>query len=182
MGDSIVVDTMDLNRIMSIDVDAQTARVEPGGGPFGSAACRCTSRATFRRGTVDAPSVHHRGMIGNNACGSRALGTSEPSIMLTHYLHSSVTATWEHHVPAELAQGATAVRLLGRAEANPAHIRTRFGQFPRRVSGYGLEHLLPEYRRRLDRFLVGSEGTLAPVLECQGEFEPTTCSSSAMSP
>ena len=45
-----------------------------------------------------------------------------------------------------------------------AHIRTEFGRFTRQVSGYSLEHLLPE-RRRLDRFLVGSEGTLAVVLE-----------------
>ena len=45
-----------------------------------------------------------------------------------------------------------------------AHIRTEFGRFTRQVSGYSLEHLLPE-RRRLDRFLVGSEGTLGVVLE-----------------
>ncbi|HRD63379.1 MAG TPA: FAD-binding oxidoreductase, partial [Nocardioides sp.] len=35
----------------------------------------------------------------------------------------------------------------------------------RQVSGYSLEHLLPEHGRNLDRFLVGSEGTLAVVRE-----------------
>ena len=50
------------------------------------------------------------------------------------------------------------------ASTTSAHIRTEFGRFTRQVSGYSLEHLLPE-RRRLDRFLVGSEGTLAVVLE-----------------
>ena len=37
------------------------------------------------------------------------------------------------------------------------------GRFGRQVSGYSLEHLLPEHGRDLDRFLVGSEGTLAVV-------------------
>ncbi|HEX2892428.1 MAG TPA: FAD-linked oxidase C-terminal domain-containing protein, partial [Marmoricola sp.] len=44
-------------------------------------------------------------------------------------------------------------------------VRTEFGRFGRQVSGYSFEHLLPENGRRLDRFLVGTEGTLAVVLE-----------------
>jgi FAD/FMN-containing dehydrogenase len=44
-------------------------------------------------------------------------------------------------------------------------VRTEFGRFSRQVSGYSLEHLLPENGRRLDRFLVGSEGTLGLVTE-----------------
>ena len=46
-------------------------------------------------------------------------------------------------------------------------VRTEFGRFGRQVSGYSFEHLLPENGRRLDRFLVGSEGTLAVVLEAE---------------
>ena len=44
-------------------------------------------------------------------------------------------------------------------------MRTEFGRFTRQVSGYSLEHLLPEHGRSVDRFLVGSEGTLGVVLE-----------------
>ena len=44
-------------------------------------------------------------------------------------------------------------------------MRTEFGRFGRQVSGYSLEHLLPEHGRSVDRFLVGSEGTLALVRE-----------------
>jgi Fe-S oxidoreductase/FAD/FMN-containing dehydrogenase len=50
-------------------------------------------------------------------------------------------------------------------DANLALIRTEFGRFTRQVSGYSLEHLLPENARRFDRFLGGSEGTLGVVLE-----------------
>ena len=45
-----------------------------------------------------------------------------------------------------------------------ALIRTEFGRFTRQVSGYSLEHLLPENGFDVAKFLVGTEGTLATVL------------------
>ncbi len=49
-------------------------------------------------------------------------------------------------------------------DANLATIRTEFGRFGRQVSGYSLEHLLPERGFDVVRALVGSEGTLGTVL------------------
>ena len=49
-------------------------------------------------------------------------------------------------------------------EADLAAIRTELGRFGRQVSGYSLEHLLPERGFDVARALVGSEGTLALVL------------------
>ncbi|MDQ3157698.1 MAG: 4Fe-4S dicluster domain-containing protein, partial [Actinomycetota bacterium] len=49
-------------------------------------------------------------------------------------------------------------RLIGR---HLGTVRTEFGQFGRQVSGYALEHLLPENGYDITRALVGSEGTLA---------------------
>ena len=43
-------------------------------------------------------------------------------------------------------------------------IRTEFGRFTRQVSGYSLEHLLPENGADLAKFLAGTEGTLGMVL------------------
>src|SRR5260370_675631 len=43
-------------------------------------------------------------------------------------------------------------------------IRTEFGRFTRQVSGYSLEHLLPENGADLAKFLTGTEGTLGMVL------------------
>ena len=42
-------------------------------------------------------------------------------------------------------------------------IRAEFGRFTRQVSGYSMEHLLPENGADLAKFLVGTEGTLAMV-------------------
>src|SRR4029077_16458397 len=44
-------------------------------------------------------------------------------------------------------------------------IRARYPDIPRRVSGYNLNHLLPENGFNVARALVGSEGTCVTVLE-----------------
>ena len=104
-------------------------------------------------------------MIGNNACGTRALGygrTADTVRGLTVALGTgevvSLPAGGEGGSPAERA-------LLELVESHLGSVRTGFGRFSRQVSGYALEHLLPERGRRVDRFLVGSEGTLAVVLD-----------------
>jgi FAD/FMN-containing dehydrogenase/Fe-S oxidoreductase len=146
IGPGIVVDTVrHLNKITAIDLDARTATVEPG---VVHAALQRRLRGTGLRFGPD-PSTHTRctigGMIGNNACGSRALGYGRTA--------DNVVA---------LDVGSTP-DLLALVDANLRLIRTEFGRFSRQVSGYSLEHLLPENGRSVDRFLVGSEGTLAVV-------------------
>ena len=51
-----------------------------------------------------------------------------------------------------------------RRRPTSATIRTEFGRFTRQVSGYSLEHLLPENGADVAEFLVGTEGTLGVVL------------------
>ena len=161
VGPGIVVDTVKhLGNVLSIDPEARTAVVQPG-----------TVHANLQRAAAPYglrfgpdPSTHPRctigGMIGNNACGSRALGygrTSDNVEGLTVALGTG--EVWD-------GSGSTTAtdRLTALGDHHLGHIRTNFGRFTRQVSGYSLEHLLPE-RRRLDRFFVGSEGTLGVVLE-----------------
>ncbi|HEY4557116.1 MAG TPA: FAD-linked oxidase C-terminal domain-containing protein, partial [Enteractinococcus sp.] len=168
VGEGIVVDTRDLNRIIEIDPETQTARVEP--GVVHAELQRAAAPHGLRFGPD--PSTHRRctigGMIGNNACGSRALGYGRTvdnveavSVLFGNGEQGSFDA--RHGA----AQGATAEQLLLLARQNLAHIRTTFGQFARQISGYSLEHLLPENRGCVERFLVGTEGTLATVLEAE---------------
>ena len=75
VGPGLIVDTArHLNRIVSIDPDAQTATVEP--GVVQSLLTAAGPSHGLRFGPD--PSTHTRctigGMIGNNACGPRALG------------------------------------------------------------------------------------------------------------
>ena len=75
VGPGIVVDTVrHLHRVVSVDPEARTAVVQP--GVVHAALQRAVARHGLRFGPD--PSTHTRctvgGMIGNNACGSRALG------------------------------------------------------------------------------------------------------------
>ena len=161
VGPGLVVDVRrHLGRVRGIDAEAGTAEIDP--GVVHADLQRAAAPHGLRFGPD--PSTHTRctigGMIGNNACGSRALGygrTSDNVVAL-----DVVTGTGERVDTGAPSQAASKLdELVGQ---HLGIIRTNLGRFPRQVSGYALEHLLPEHGRRLDRFLVGSEGTLAVVL------------------
>ncbi len=150
VGEGIIVDTLrHLHAIGPIDAEAGTVVVEP--GAVHANLQRAAAPLGWRYGPD--PSTHTRctigGMIGNNACGSRALGygRTADTIVDLDVLHPAAGVN---------------ERLGALAEEHLGHIRTSFGTFSRQVSGYSLEHLLPE-RRSIPRFLAGSEGTLGIV-------------------
>ncbi|MCR6711873.1 MAG: FAD-binding oxidoreductase [Demequina sp.] len=166
IGPGLVIDTSrHLTRILDVDVEARTATVEPGvimdtlqrhlkstGLRFGPDPSTST-RATFG------------GMIGNNACGPHAVA----------YGRTSDNITALHAIDGTGRRISTLADVPGLDElvkANLALIRTEFGRFSRQVSGYSLEHLLPELGGSLARFLVGSEGTLATVTRATVRLVP----------
>ena len=100
-------------------------------------------------------------MLGNNACGSRALGYGR-SVDNVAALRVALADGTVLDLPGAGHEGLAAL-----VDGHLSTVRTEFGRFGRQVSGYSFEHLLPENGRRLDRFLVGSEGTLAVVLEAE---------------
>lgn len=158
VGTGLIIDmSRHLTQIHSIDADARTAVIDPGvvqdqlqqaAAPYGlrlgpdpSTSSRCTVG----------------GMIGNNACGPRALGYGRMA---------------DNVVELEIIDGTGELRTLGRDEfpelealvaANLGVIRTEFGRFTRQVSGYSLEHLLPEHRFDVAKFFAGTEGTLGVI-------------------
>jgi FAD/FMN-containing dehydrogenase/Fe-S oxidoreductase len=163
VGPGVVFDTSrHLSRVRSVDPDARTAVVEPG---VVQASLQAAARPHGLRFGPD-PSTHNRctigGMIGNNACGSRALGYGRTSdnvagldVVTGAGARLQLTSGAETVLPAELQ---------ALVDAHLSTIRTELGRFGRQVSGYALEHLLPERGRDLARALVGSEGTLALTL------------------
>jgi FAD/FMN-containing dehydrogenase/Fe-S oxidoreductase len=167
VGPGIVIDTArHLTRLIGIDAEARTATVQPG---IVHASLQTEAITKGLRFGPD-PSTHTRctigGMIGNNACGSRALGygrTVDNVERLKVALADGSTVVLGEGMPAGDHEALS--RLLALVDDHLGLVRTEFGRFGRQVSGYSLEHLLPERGRRLDRFLVGTEGTLGVVLE-----------------
>src|SRR5215469_219972 len=173
----VVLDTSrHLNRVISIDPQARTATVEP--GAVLDDITRAASEYGLRFGPD--PSTHSRatigGSIGNNACGSRALGygrTADNVVDMDVVTGGGLRFTARRYGGAANALKATTgtpeeglvKELLALVSGRLAIIRTEFGTFTRQVSGYSLEHLLPENGTNLARFLVGTEGSLALTLK-----------------
>jgi FAD/FMN-containing dehydrogenase/Fe-S oxidoreductase len=172
-----------LNRVVAVDPEQQTALVEPGTVLDDITAAAAPHGLRFGPD----PSTHSRatigGAIGNNACGSRALryGRTADNVIALDVLTGTGTrftagrgrgpgpAAAESATSAKsAAPAAPATELLAGlhtlVDGNLATIRTEFGRFTRQVSGYSLEHLLPENGADVAKFLSGTEGTLALTL------------------
>ncbi|WNV77143.1 FAD-binding and (Fe-S)-binding domain-containing protein [Geodermatophilus sp. DSM 44513] len=165
VGTGVVVDTSRyLSRVHRIDPESRTATVDPG---VVQSALQKAARPHGLRFGPD-PSTHNRctigGMIGNNACGSRALGYGRTSDNVVGL--DVVTGAGERLTlgPDGASAGGVLDRLRQLVDGELATLRTEFGRFGRQASGYALEHLLPEHGFSVARALVGSEGTLAVVL------------------
>ncbi len=169
IGDGVVVDlSVHMNKVLSIDPVARTARVQP--GTVMSTLQKAAAEHGLRLGPD--PSTSNRasigGMIGNNACGPHAVAFGKMS---------------DNVVELDVIDG-TGRRFTARDDLsvmpgldrfvseNLAVIRTEFGRFGRQVSGYSLEHLLPERGHHLARALVGTEGTLVTILEATVALVP----------
>ncbi|WP_374216094.1 FAD-binding oxidoreductase, partial [Frankia sp. AiPs1] len=162
VGPGVVVDvSRHLDRIIALDPAERTATVQP--GVVLDRLQAAAGRHGLRFGPD--PSTHARctvgGMIGNNACGSRAIayGRTADNVLSLDVLDGTgrrlrVGAGHRNEIPG----------LDGFVRANLATLRTELGRFGRQVSGYSLEHLLPERGADLARALVGTEGTCVVVL------------------
>ncbi|MDQ1743921.1 MAG: hypothetical protein QOE23_2260 [Pseudonocardiales bacterium] len=162
IGPGLVLDfSRHLNRLIALDPEARTATVEP--GLILSELQRAAAGHRLRFGPD--PSTQARctlgGMIANNACGPHALSYGRTADNVESL--SLLLADGRSLETAPLAALADPVgaRLSDLVQANLALIRTEFGRFGRQISGYSMEHLLPENGGSLARFLAGTEGTLA---------------------
>ncbi|SEL88500.1 FAD/FMN-containing dehydrogenase [Blastococcus sp. DSM 46786] len=165
VGTGVVLDTSrHLSRVHAIDPEARTATVDPG---VVQAALQTAARPHGLRFGPD-PSTHNRctigGMIGNNACGSRALGYGRTSDNVVGLDVVTGTGTRLRLGPGTEPAPGVLEDLHRLVAGHLATVRTELGTFGRQVSGYSLEHLLPERGFDVARALVGSEGTLAVVL------------------
>src|SRR5450631_1498788 len=126
------------------------------------------------------PATHSRctlgGMIGNNSCGVHSImaGKTDDNIeeleVLTYggqRLHVGATSAddFDRFIREGGRRAEIYTGLKSLADRYGEQVRRQFPNIPRRVSGYNLNHLLPESGFNVARALVGSEGTCVTVLE-----------------
>jgi FAD/FMN-containing dehydrogenase/Fe-S oxidoreductase len=169
VGSGIILDfSRHLNRVLELDPVNRTARVEPGV----ILASLQSQAAPYGLRFGPDPSTHARatlaGMIGNNACGAHgvAYGRTADNVQALTLVDGRGR---------RLAAGRGLRVVPGLEPLVDAHldvIRTELGTFGRQVSGYSLEHLLPERGRDLAKGLVGTEGTLGVILDATVTLVP----------
>ncbi|MEU4479024.1 FAD-linked oxidase C-terminal domain-containing protein [Micromonospora sp. NPDC023966] len=170
VGTGMVLDfSRYMDRIIALDPDARTAVVQPG---VVMSSLQAAAAAHGLRFGPD-PSTQNRatlgGMIGNNACGPHALayGRTADNVVSLDVVDG---VGRRFNAGAGTLDPVAGLDVLVRA--NLATIRTTLGRFGRQVSGYSLEHLLPENGRDLAKMLVGTEGTLVTVLQATVNLVP----------
>ena len=187
IGPGVVIDySRHLNRIIKIDAEKRYAIVEP--GVVQSQLQQAAAEYGLRFGPD--PSTSSRctigGMIGNNACGphATAYGRTSDNVLELRLIDGLGREIIAGQPPqkagsASLQDSSSQSEeikqipgLKSLVEANLATIRTEFGRFGRQVSGYSLEHLLPENGSALAPFLTGTEGTLGVLTQATVRLVP----------
>jgi FAD/FMN-containing dehydrogenase/Fe-S oxidoreductase len=175
---AVVIDTSKFMReIVEIDPQRGIARVQP--GVIRDQLAEITEERhdlTFAPDTSTHEYATFGGMIGNNSCGVHSVmagrtadNVEELEIVTYDGLRMRVGPTSEEELERIVGEGGRRGEIYAGMrdlrDRYAALVRARYPDIPRRVSGYNLDELLPERGFNVARALVGSEGTLATVLE-----------------
>jgi FAD/FMN-containing dehydrogenase/Fe-S oxidoreductase len=178
-NEAVVIDwTKHCHQVIAVDPGGRSATVQPG------IALDKLNDAVAKYGLMvgPKPSTHVSctigGMIGNNSCGAtaQAYGKMADSVRRLEILTYDGLRTWvgltgDADYTNIIADGGRKAEiyagLRGIRDRYLGQIRTDYPDIPRRVSGYNLDHLLPEKQFHVARALVGSESTLVTVLAAE---------------
>jgi FAD/FMN-containing dehydrogenase/Fe-S oxidoreductase len=187
-NEAVVLDfSRHCNRLISVDTEQRRCVVEP--GIVLDDLNKQLEPTGLRYGPEPAthPNCTLGGMIGNNSCGATAQRTGkvvDNLVSLDVVLHDGTRFTArplddQEYAAEALGTGgagervAELLRFLRRLRDDHGDlIRERYPDIPRRVSGYNLDSLLPEYGFDVAGFLVGSESTLVTILRAELELVP----------
>ncbi len=174
---AVIVDfSKHMAEILEIDPVRRLARVQPGVILDGLRNAAEKHHLTF----APDPATHDHctlgGMIGNNSCGVHSVmagktddNIEELEILTYDGTRMKVGETSSDQLENIIGEGGRRGQIYGQLKGIAATygdlIRKNFPKIPRRVSGYNLNHLLPENGFHVARALVGSEGTCVTVLE-----------------
>jgi len=170
-----------LHNILELNALEKYARIEPGIVLDDLRAAAETHHLTFGPD----PSTHNHctlgGMIGNNSCGVHSVmagktveNIEELEILTFDGLRFKAGVTSDAEYERIVRDGGRRaeiyVSLRKLRDQYATLIREKYPRIPRRVSGYNLDQLLPEFGFNVARALVGTEGTCVTVLEAKARL------------
>jgi len=184
VGRAVILDTSrHMDRVIEVDAESRTARVEPGVVQENLNRAAATHGLLFGPDTSTSDRATLGGMIGNNSSGSSSVlyGTTIDHVQaLTVVLSDASTAHFAPMSEDEVDRRARATTLEGQLYRDlPALLREHreaidagFPKYWRRAGGYRLDRLAGDTPLDLARFVVGSEGTLVIVTEATVRLVP----------
>src|SRR3972149_4091028 len=140
-------------------------------------------RLRFGPETATSNRANLGGMIGNNSAGARSLiygktvdNVIEVRAILADGTEAVFGPVWRRDLASKTAGDSLEAKIYREAlrlgEEYRPEIEKRYPRIPRRVSGYNLDELLDPDEVNLAKLSVGSEGTLATVVEAKLELVP----------
>ncbi len=184
VGHSIVLDfSKYMQNVLEVNQEELWCRVQPGlvqdelnayvrgvGLQFGP------DTSTSNRATIG-------GMIGNNSSGAHSLTygkTLDHVIELTVLMADGSEVVLKDLAPDQVERKSKADTVEGRAyrevsrlaQQHRSEILARYPKIMRRVSGYNLDEFVKAQPFNLSRMIVGSEGTLAAIVEAKMRLVP----------
>jgi FAD/FMN-containing dehydrogenase/Fe-S oxidoreductase len=186
IGPGIIIDSSKyLNRILDIDAGGHKVRIQPG------VVLDQLNNALQPHGLLFGPDVatsnraNLGGMMGNNSAGARSIIYGKTidhvrwlSVVLSDgsrtEFHPISRSEWDRKASAKTREGAIYRTVRQLTQTHQDEIRRRFPKILRRVSGYNMDVFLPELESSfgLQKLIVGSEGTLAVILEAELNLLP----------
>lgn len=192
VGRAVVIDfSKHLNRVLEINPEERWVRAQPGAvldllnqecrplglqfAPDPATASRCTLGGMIANNSSGAHSILYRKTIDHTLALRVAFADGEAA-----WLEDLSGAALERELeaPGLKGQGYRAVRRL--AEAHRDEIEARYPKIMRRVAGYNLDEFILDQPFNLSKIIVGSEGTLATILEARLNLVETPPGSAVM--
>jgi len=177
VGEAVILDFSKYMRdVIEVSPEEGWARVQPGVVHDVLGVHLEPYRLRFGPETATSNRANLGGMIGNNSAGARSLvyGKTVENVREVRVVLSDGTqATFGPVKRSELSsklegdslEASIYRKALALADTHRDEIDRRFPKIPRRVSGYNLDELLHPDEVNLAKLVVGSEGTLATVVE-----------------
>lgn len=184
VGAAIVVDVSKyMTRVLEVDAEARTARVEPGVVRDQLNRELAPLRLQFTPDVSTTDRANVGGMVANNSAGTRSIkyGKTVDAVRAMTVLLADGTVTELRALDdGELAEVERRDDAVGRIHRTVHHlvrehedeIERRYPKVMRRVGGYNLDELIGGRPFNLAKLVCGSEGTLAFILDVTLELHP----------